>query len=108
MVAILSCNEKRVQMKIFKVVKIVTIAAAASVYSLQSFAEQKILMIESTITGSQEQPRVISIVPWQGIEEPEYIGEDLQLDMVVDVFKPIERSAFNKEVGYIKATRRIK
>jgi len=94
-------------MTILKAVKIGLLTLIAAIYSMQLAAEQKILMIESTITGSQEQPRVISIVPWQTIEEPEYIGGDLQLDPAVDVFKPIERDTFNKELRYIKATRRI-
>lgn len=76
-------------------------------YSAQLMAQQKILMIESTITGSQEQPRVLSIVPWQGVEEPAYVGGDIVLEHTVGVFKPIDRDAFNKEIRYIKATRRI-
>lgn len=67
---------------------------------------QQILTIESTITGSQEQPRVISIVPWHTVNEPEYIGEDLNVELVVDVFKPLDRDAFNRELNYISATRR--
>lgn len=95
-------------MKILKTIRTLLLVVFAAIYSMQLIAQQQVMMIESTITGSQEQPRVISIVPWQEIAEPEYIGGDLQLSLTVDVFKPIDRDAFNKELRYIKATRGVK
>lgn len=67
-------------------------------------AQQQILTIESTITGSQEQPRVISIVPWQSIKEPEYLGKDIELGIPSAVFDTIDRDSFNRELKYINAT----
>lgn len=68
---------------------------------------QEVLTIESTITGSQEQPKVISIVPWQKAGPPEYFGEDISgLGSTVDIFKPLERDAFNRERRYISSLRK--
>lgn len=67
---------------------------------------QQIITIESTITGTQEQPRVISIVPWQAVNGPEYIGEEMELELVVDVFKPLDRESFKRELNYLAATRK--
>lgn len=86
--------------------KLIRVALCCAVVApLNGFAQQ-ILTIESKITGTQEQPRVISIVPWQGVNEPEYIGEEMELEMVVDVFKPLERESFKRELNYLTATRK--
>lgn len=79
---------------------------AAILLAAPALHAQQILTIESTITGSQEQPRVISIVPWQKINEPEYIGEELNVEMTVDVFQPLDREMFKREINYIAATRK--
>lgn len=82
------------------------IALVVSLSLPMSVLAQQIITIESKITGSQEQPRVISIVPWHGVNAPEYIGEEMNLEMVVDVFKPIERDSFKRELNYVSATRK--
>ena len=69
-------------------------------------AEDGIIMIESTITGSQEQPKVISIVPWKTATDPEYIGEELKgLGEPINVFQSLDRIKFNRERLYIGSTR---
>lgn len=86
----------------------IAILSAALVFSAVSFAaEPQIITIQTKITGSQEQPRVISIVPWQSIEEPNYIGEDLVFEPIDDVYLPIHRNEFRKEIRYISATRKV-
>lgn len=68
---------------------------------------EEIIMIESTITGSQEQPKVISIVPWKGTKDPDYIGEDIiGLGEPLNVFQSLDRPSFNRERLYIGATRK--
>ncbi|HEY9033155.1 MAG TPA: hypothetical protein VIN71_04385 [Pseudomonadales bacterium] len=68
---------------------------------------QDVILIESRITGSQEQPKVISIVPWQKPLEPEYFGQDIEgLGLAFDVFRPLERQTFIRELRYITATRK--
>lgn len=69
---------------------------------------QEVITIESTITGSQEQPKVISIVPWQQPKDPDYFGGDIVgLGTLDNVFQPINRAAFNRERRYITSIRKI-
>ena len=78
-------------------------------FSSVLIAEEKIIMIESTITGSQEQPKVISIVPWKPATDPEYIGEEVQgLGESVNIFQSLDRANFNRERLYIGSTRKIR
>ena len=49
---------------------------------------QKRLTIESKITGSQEQPKVLYIMPWQGITNPITI-KDKEMQLTLPNFKPI-------------------
>jgi hypothetical protein len=76
------------------------------VFSFPAMA-QEIITIQSTITGSQEQPKVINIVPWQKPEDPNYFGQDdLALGLMPNDFKPLNRDAFNKELQYISVMRK--
>ncbi len=78
-------------------------------FASTSSAAEDIIVIESKITGSKEQPKVISIVPWKPILDPGYIGEDLEgLGQVANVFQSLDRATFNRERRYISATRLIK
>lgn len=87
------------------------------------WAAQEIITIESTITGSQEQPKVISIVPWQKPRKPEYLGGNVKelegeellstenqqagrTSLRAQIFQPIDRDAFNREMQYISSMRK--
>ncbi|CAA0090710.1 Uncharacterised protein [BD1-7 clade bacterium] len=70
-------------------------------------AAQDVLIIESTVTGSQEEPKVLSIVPWQEPEDPSYIGEDVEgVGDSLDVFQTLDRDSFNRERLYILSARK--
>ena len=54
------------------------------------------LIIESQVKGSQEQPKVIYITPWQGIEAPIIIeGNTPKINM--PQFKPINPKKFKQQ-----------
>ena len=75
-------------------------------FTLPVFAGE-IIMIESTITGSQEQPKVISIVPWQKPVDPDYFGADITgLGSGADVFDLLDRDRFIREMQYISSMRK--
>jgi len=59
-------------------------------------ANQAPLVIKSQVKGSQEQPNVIYIMPWQGIENPISIDGDTQ-KIVLPHFKPINPKSFKKQ-----------
>lgn len=69
---------------------------------------QDIITIESTITGSQEQPKVISIVPWKEPKDPGYFGKDIEgLNKQLDSFEPIYRQSFVSEYKYIRSLKEV-
>ena len=77
----------------------------ASLYS-GFVCAQELLTIETTITGSKEQPKVISIVPWQNTQTPGYFGEDIGGLGKTDVIPLIDRRSFNLELRYISSMRK--
>lgn len=84
----------------------VVVCVCLAVASMAVSAEQ-IINIESTITGSQEQPKVISIVPWQKPEDPNYFGREISnLGNMHVEFKPMDRAVFVRELEAISAIRK--
>lgn len=62
---------------------------------------QEVLTIESTITGSKEQPKVITIIPWQRAKKPGYFGDDINgLDSQRSDLMPLRRENFKRELKY--------
>lgn len=60
-------------------------------------AQDKPVVIESQVTGSQEQPKVLYITPWQGINQPIVI-EDKAMQITLPTFAPINPKLFQQEV----------
>lgn len=67
--------------------------------SFQLSADEPVVTLQSTVSGSQEQPRVMYIVPWQ---EPgaAHIDYDLDNRLVEEVFAPIDRDEFVRELNF--------
>lgn len=86
--------------------RFIALAGLLTLLPVIAFA-QEILTIESQVTGSKEQPKVITIVPWRSSGEPDYYGDDISgIDQYVPKFEPINRSSFIHEVQYIKTMRK--
>ena len=49
------------------------------------------------VTGNQEQPRVLYIVPWQPADGPDSLYRDLS-SQIDDLLEPVEREAFQREL----------
>ena len=64
-----------------------------------AMAQEPIVTLRSTVTGNQEQPKVMYIVPWQqpGNSEFEYAMESSIAD---ELFAPVDRDEFVRELGY--------
>lgn len=56
------------------------------------------LIIQSQVKGSQEQPNVIYIMPWQGIESPITI-ENNKRKITLPTFKPVNPNVFKAQVA---------
>lgn len=68
-------------------------------YSLMTSAQEARVVLRSTVTGNQEQPKVLYIVPWQQADTPELAYQPLQ-SLVSDVFAQKERAEFLRELHY--------
>ncbi|ABI71080.1 hypothetical protein [Shewanella frigidimarina] len=57
----------------------------------------KPVVIQSQVTGSQEQPKVLYIMPWQGITNPININNQ-DMPLTLPEFKPINPKIFRQQV----------
>ncbi len=55
------------------------------------------VVLHSTITGNQEQPKVLYIVPWQPPGSADKLMQPIK-PMLDDVFAPVDRAEFNREL----------
>lgn len=65
------------------------------------------LIINSQVKGSQEQPNVMYILPWQGIENP-IIIEGKSKEIVLPTFQPIHPKNFKNQVILFHQQKTIK
>ena len=63
---------------------------------------EKLELGTTVITGNQELPRVMYIVPWKHPEAGNLRGKPLQ-SMVDEALAPVDREVFNREISYFRA-----
>ena len=61
--------------------------------------EEARVMLQSTVTGNQEQPKVLYIVPWQGPGGADHLRQPLQ-PIVDDIMVGVDRDEFRRELDY--------
>lgn len=68
----------------------------ALLLSASCYGEDEIITIESTISGSQEQPKILVIVPWQKPKAMENLSTENQDDPALSnpFLQPLERRSF--------------
>lgn len=71
---------------------------SAPVHAQKNGEEAKVVL-HSTITGNQEQPKVLYIVPWQPPGGADKLSQPMQ-PMLNDVFAPVDRAEFQRELKY--------
>ena len=64
-----------------------------------SIAEEATVTLRSTVSGSQDQPRVMYIVPWQQPAAAEFDYE-LQNSVAAELFSQVDRYEFNRALTY--------
>ena len=57
------------------------------------------VVLHSTITGNQEQPKVLYIVPWQPPGSADQLMQPVK-PVLDDVFAPVDRAEFQRELKY--------
>jgi len=100
---------KKITILVMALIALMTLVSASVTVLAQEFTQENIqenatsnavnrspLVIESQVKGSQEQPNVIYIMPWQGIENPVIIeGGKQKINM--PHFKPINPKSFKQQ-----------
>lgn len=75
-----------------------TLGAVAMAHA-QKKGEEANVVLHSTITGNQEQPKVLYIVPWQPPGGADKLSQPIQ-PLLSDVFAPVDRAEFQRELKY--------
>ena len=74
--------------------------------SVVTLAQEARVELRSTVTGNQEQPKLLYIVPWQQADTPELIYRPLQ-SLVDGVFEELDRDEFLRELHYQNEIKRL-
>ena len=81
----------------------VAIITACTVYlALPTHAADQLDLEGATITGSQELPKALHIVPWKSAEAGDLAGRPLN-SLVDEILAPIDRDVFLRELEYYEA-----
>ncbi len=65
----------------------------------QDRSKEASVVLHSTITGNQEQPKVLYIVPWQPPGSADKLMQPVA-PVLDDVFAPVDRAEFKRELKY--------
>ncbi len=57
----------------------------------------QVVEMGTRVTGNQEQPRVLYIVPWQPADGPDSLYQDFS-SQIDDLLDPVERESFQREL----------
>jgi hypothetical protein len=66
---------------------------------LSSLAQKATVTLRSTVTGNQEQPKVMYIVPWQPPGSMDFRYSAVSR-LAEDLFRQIDRDEFRRELDY--------
>lgn len=69
------------------------------VCSLATGQDKKVVTLGDTITGNQEQPKVLYIVPWKQTKDNTILSQGLE-SRLSDVFNHVERSEHTRELEF--------
>ncbi|TLU65112.1 hypothetical protein FE810_09300 [Thalassotalea litorea] len=59
------------------------------------------ITLETTIVGNKEQPKVLSIVPWQNPEQAGSLSTEITTQ-IEQVFRPLDSETLQREIVYFK------
>lgn len=61
-----------------------------------------VVVLSDTVTGNQEQPKVLYIVPWQAAEDDTMLKQPLKTQLHNEVFEHVERAEHIRELKYLQ------
>jgi len=76
-----------------------SVAKPADSFDIPDKPSIRFLALETTIVGNKEQPKVISIVPWQTPAQEAITAKAITSEIQL-VFRPIEIESLHKELEY--------
>lgn len=68
--------------------------------------EEGVVVLSDTVTGNQEQPKVLYIVPWQAAEDDSILKQPLSTRLHSEVFAHVERAEHKRELKYLQTLSR--
>jgi hypothetical protein len=74
-------------------------SALAATANAEKKSDEATVVLHSTITGNQEQPKVLYIVPWQPPGSSDQLKQPIK-PVLDDVFAPVDRAEFQRELKY--------
>lgn len=77
-----------------------TLVALAGGYSFGAVSQNEV-NITDTITGNQEQPKVLYIVPWQAADDDAILYQPLSRQ-IGDTFGHVERSEHRRHIDFLE------
>lgn len=77
----------------------VAVFALLQLHGGGSMAQEAVVTLRSTVTGNQEQPRVMYIVPWQPPGEMA-LEHSLASEVADELFAPLDRDEFVRGIKY--------
>lgn len=63
--------------------------------------EGPVVSLSTTVTGNQEQPKVLYIVPWQAAEDNTLLYQALNRNSSDSIFGHVERSEHQREIEFL-------
>lgn len=71
--------------------------------SMRAISQQDgVIILSDTVTGNQEQPKVLYIVPWQAAHDNTMLKAELVTKLQNDVFAHIERPEHKRQLQFIQ------
>ncbi|MBC6906263.1 hypothetical protein DWB84_12395 [Saccharophagus sp. K07] len=64
--------------------------------------QEGVVVLSDTVTGNQEQPKVLYIVPWQPATDDTILTQPLTTKLHRDIFAHIERPEHVRELQYLE------
>lgn len=65
--------------------------------------EEEVINLGTTVTGNQEQPKVLYIVPWKQAEDDSLLYQALNPSAVDRIFSHVERSEHRRQIEFIES-----
>jgi hypothetical protein len=105
-------DNKNIAVEILLMVTVtVTVLGAFSAFAVKAQQDQlplqqQSIKLEETIRGNQEQPKVLTIVPWQSPKEKQALPS-LILQRLNKKFQPLERDEFQRQIQFFDSYENI-